>query len=148
VNFRKDLPMQMGAHLATMLSKGADRPKRERHTLDFCNFRIRFEGDLWRHRVLVENGLGVCAFQLKRRLNRTSFMEARMLSAEGLAILEALIGGASSTLLSDSVLRALQETGLVEHHGEGWALTELGHHSLSEARERLHAEPRPTRGFG
>lgn len=74
--------------------------------------------------------------------------ETRALSPEGLAILEALMQGAGSPLLSDSVLRALQETGLVERAGEGWLLTEAGFRSIDEARDRLQEEPSIHHGIG
>lgn len=72
----------------------------------------------------------------------------RTLSPEGLAILEAVIEGAGSRLLSDSVLRALQETGLIQRHGEGWMITEDGLRSLDQARERMKSDPNIHHGIG
>lgn len=75
-------------------------------------------------------------------------VETRALSPEGLAILEALMQGAGSPLLSDSVLRALESTGLIECQGKGWLLTEDGLRSLNEARERLEHNPQISHGIG
>ena len=74
--------------------------------------------------------------------------EMRALSAEGLTILEALIDGAGSRLLSDSVMRSLAETGLVEQHGDGWLITEAGLRSIEEARQRLSGDPQVNHGIG
>ena len=66
--------------------------------------------------------------------------DTRALSAEGVAILEALIEGAGSPLLSDSVLSALENTGLITRTEGGWILSDLGRRSLEIARTRLHDE--------
>ncbi|MFC3694305.1 hypothetical protein [Chenggangzhangella methanolivorans] len=73
---------------------------------------------------------------------------ARALSPEGVAILEALIEGADSPLLSGSVFRALENTGLIRRQGDGWLLTDDGLRSLNEARERMASDPQIRHGIG
>lgn len=75
-------------------------------------------------------------------------VETRTLSPEGVAILEALMQGAGSPLLSDSVLHAVESTGLIQRQGNGWLLTEDGLRSLDEARERLQNGPQVSHGTG
>lgn len=75
-------------------------------------------------------------------------VEFRVLSLEGLAILEAVVEGAGSPLLSDSVFRALEITGVVQRHGKGWRLTDDGLRSLNEARERLRTGAQIDQGTG
>lgn len=75
-------------------------------------------------------------------------METRNLSPEGVAILEAMMEGAGSPLLSKSVLQALEHTGLIEQAGEGWLITEEGLRSLEAAKKRFRTEPPISHGIG
>ncbi|MFC3691620.1 hypothetical protein [Chenggangzhangella methanolivorans] len=75
-------------------------------------------------------------------------VDTRTLSPEGVAILETLMKGAGSPLLSDSVLRAVESTGLIQRQGNNWLLTEDGLRSVDEARERLQNGPQVSHGTG
>lgn len=75
-------------------------------------------------------------------------VDTRTLSPEGVAILETLMKGAGSPPLSDSVLRAVESTGLIQRQGNNWLLTEDGLRSVDEARERLQNGPQVSHGTG